>query len=475
MISICWMRRDLRLHDHAALAAALGHNHPVQPVFVFDTDILARFTNPRDRRLTFIMKALCAIDVELKKRGGGLLVLAGKSTEIIPKLAVALKAHTVFSAEDFEPATIARDAAVKQALGASARFVQVIDHVLRAPYQIVKDDGAPLKVFTPFYKRWLASLSEMDWQEYKVVDAGRYANFEKTSQMAAQAGLRVLSLAQGAASALAAIGYSYVEDALWPVTGVAERLSNFTQTRLQSYGTARDFMAEEGTSRISPYLRHGLVSVRECVRAAKRGGGGEKWISELCWREFYMAILYHFPHVVTEEFAEHYRGDAIAWNRSDAVRDALTQAKTGFPIIDAALRELLQTGWMHNRARMIVASFFSKDLLMDWRIGEEFFAQHLMDYELASNNGGWQWSSSTGTDASPYFRIFNPWLQSKKFDPDGDYIRRYVPELAGLSKADIHEPHTSLFAPASYPKPIVDHAMARDLAIAMFRKTANYK
>ncbi len=470
MISIVWLRRDLRLHDHAALATALAEPQPVQPVFIFDSEVLARFTNPRDRRLSFIAATLVRMDAELRARGGQLLVLHGKASEVMPKLAAALSASAIFSAEDFEPATRARDAAVKKAVEPNTRFVQVLDQLLRAPQAMLKADGTPYKVFTPFYKLWRAGMGPTDWAEYAVKDRGRYADASHVTNAAKKAGLKVLDARAGAATMLKDVGYDYAEDALWRVDDVAQRLQSFITQRLKKYPTARDQLPITGTSQLSPYLRFGQVSIRECMRAAEEAGGGEKWISELAWREFYASILYHFPHVVAQEFSEQYRGGAIPWSQDAAHSEALFTGRTGYPIVDAAVRELLETGYMHNRARMIVASFATKDLLLDWRLGEEFFAQHLMDYELASNNGGWQWAASTGTDAAPYFRIFNPILQSKKFDPEGEYIRRYVPELRNVPTSDIHAPWESpLTKPKDYPMPIVDHATAKDRVIALFR------
>jgi deoxyribodipyrimidine photo-lyase len=468
-LSLVWLRRDLRLNDHVPLALALAEAHPVQPVFVFDTEILARFKNPRDRRVNFLARTLIELHQTLKTRGGGMLVLYGAARVAIPKLAAALTAEAIFSAEDFEETTRARDAAVKRAVAPQTRFVQAVDHLLRAPTQILKDDGTPFKVFTPYYKRWLASVTPADSAEAAVRDAGRYADFATIARQAEAAGLKRLDLDLGLEATLAAMGYEAVADDLWPVTGIPARLRAFTKQKLTAYPVARDRMATDGTSRISPYLRFGLISIRQCLREAETAGGGEKWISELAWREFYAMILYHFPQTATQEFQEQYRG-TIPWNGTGAAWDAFCAGKTGFPIVDAAVRELLTTGWMHNRARMIVASFLTKDLLIDWRLGENFFAQHLMDYEMASNVGGWQWAASTGTDAAPYFRVFNPLLQSRKFDGAGEYIRRYVPELAALKDDEIHEPATlGLLRPASYPAPIVDHAVAKDRVVAAFK------
>lgn len=466
-LSIVWLRRDLRLHDHAALARALKETGSIQPIFIFDTDILAGFPNPDDRRVSFIARTLTHMHAQLKKRGGGLLVLAGPAHEIVPKLSAALNASRVVCAADFEPATRARDEAVAHALKHHGELIRVVDHVIKPPYDMLKDDGTPFKVFTPYYKKWLSRLSPVDSAAYDVNDTGRYADRNALAHAAHAAGLTVLDIDAGEAAMLAATGYRYHQDELWNVDDVQGRLERFAQCKLLQYGTGRDMMAEAGTSQLSPYLRFGLVSVRECLRTAQIAGG-EKWVSELVWREFYMSIMYHFPAVVDHEFTEKYRGQ-LAWQNNEAHFAAFCEGRTGYPVVDAAIRQLLQTGWMHNRARMIVASFLTKDLLTDWRFGERFFARHLMDYELASNNGGWQWAASTGTDAAPYFRVFNPELQSRKFDPKGDYIRRYVPELASLNDKTIHAPSTGLFAPKGYPSPIVDHKVMKDKAINLFR------
>ncbi|MFO0389796.1 MAG: cryptochrome/photolyase family protein [Alphaproteobacteria bacterium] len=468
-INLVWLRRDLRLYDHAALASALAQSGQIQPIFVLDTDILARFTNPSDRRLGFIARALCQIDAELKKRGGGLLVLHGSATQIIPKVYAALGASHIFASEDYEPSARARDAAVAKQVSLNLSK----DHLIISPTEILKDDGTPYKVFTPYSKVWLSKLTPLFYAPYEVHDKGRYADFEKTKKAAMAAGLKVVDAAEGAAAMLAQIGYKYVDDALWPVEHASARLKQFAAKKIKAYATARDMVAEEGTSQLSPYLRFGLVSVRECMREAVaigNGAGESTWIKELIWREFYAMILYHYPDSVQWEWNAAYRG-TLGWSENMQHFEAWQEGKTGYPIVDAAMRQLLETGWMHNRARMIVASFLTKDLLVDWRKGEEHFAQYLMDYEQASNVGGWQWAASTGTDAQPWFRIFNPTLQSQKFDPRGDYIRRYVPELQNIKGDDIHEPW-KLGMLSGYMTPIVDHAKARDAALAMFKRAA---
>ncbi len=452
-LSLVWLRRDLRLHDHAALSAALEAPHPVQPVFVFDTDILARFSNPTDRRLTFLAHTLCEMNRELARRGGALWVFHGKATDILPQLATALAARVV-AARDFEPGTQTRDAAV----AAQVSLMLVKDHLVFSPEEILKSGGTPFKVFTPYSKAWLARLSPADYGSYSIDDAGRYAT------IAPPEGLRLLPLDTPDAL-LSQLGYQSADISPWPVLGAGERFKKFVQAQVADYKSTRDLMGMDGTSRMSPYLRFGLVSIRELVRQCVEQGQAATYINELIWREFYAMILYHYPESTQQEWNPKYRG--LAWSQDAAALAAWQAGRTGFPVVDAAMRQLLATGWMHNRARMIVASFLTKDLQLDWRLGEEHFAQHLMDYELASNVGGWQWSASTGTDAQPWFRIFNPYLQSKKFDPDGEYIRRYVPELAHITGDAIHDP--SPIERGGYPLPMVDHATAREKTLAMFR------
>ncbi len=468
--TLVWIRRDMRLHDHAALATALAEPHPIQPVFIFDSAILKRFHHKDDRRLSFIAATLISMHAELKKRGGGMLALHGNPNSLIPKLSHALGEGLIVAAEDMEPEARARDAHVAKAVGKD-NFIHVLDHLLMHPKKTVKDDGSAFRVFTPYAKRFNANLVPAAYAAYDVQDKNRYADYNASLKQAEKNGLKPLPLDDGPEALLSAIGYEYRDDPLWKMDEARGRLSAFAKRHITEYQSQRDRMDKEGTSQLSPYLRFGLISIRECMREAMkhRGAGAETWIKELIWREFYASILFHFPHVVELEFQEQYRG--LDWSYDKKHLQAFCEGRTGFPIIDAAMRQLLETGWMHNRARMIVASFVSKDLQLDWRLGEEHFAQYLMDYELASNNGGWQWASSVGTDAQPYFRVFNPYLQSEKFDPQGDYIRRYVPELRHLKGKDIHNPE-GLLRPSDYPQPIVDHAVARDAAIAMFKKLA---
>lgn len=469
--TIAWIRRDMRLHDHAVLANAMARPQPVQPVFIMDTAILERFHNKHDRRLVFIAETLCHMHRQLLQKKGGLLVLHGNAQVVMPKLSHALADAPVIAAEDSEPASRTRDTGVARAIG-NARFTHVLDHLLLHPTANLKDDGTPFRVFTPFARKYMGQLSPADYAPYTFLDTDRYASYDDIVMRAQKAGLKPVDCSKGPEALLASIGYAYAPDALWDPADAHARLERFCRSRIGDYNAARDRMDQDGTSQISPYLRFGLLSVRECMREASshEGEGAATWIKELIWREFYAHILYHFPHVVTQEFLEPYRG--LPWSHDERHLNAFREGKTGYPIIDAAMRQLLETGWMHNRARMIVASFASKDLQLDWRLGEEHFAQQLMDYDLASNNGGWQWAASVGTDAQPYFRVFNPLLQSRKFDPDGSYIRRYVHELSHIKGADIHAP-PGLLRPRDYPGPIVDHAMAKDAAIAMFKRISS--
>lgn len=448
--SIIWLRRNLRLEDNFVIASALKQSGPLQFIFIFDLDILSQFPDLNDRRLSFIAAALEEINQQLRIFGGNLLTFHGRPAEIIPKLASELGVSDIFADEDFEPYAIQRDTAVKTNLQ-NAKLHLICDHLLLHPSQTVKSDGTAFKIFTPFMRSFRALVEPYNFSESKYqLEGNIYQNIN----------------AVDIRKYLEQVGYHYSEDELWQVKHAKKKLDNFVQYKITNYAVARDFMDQDGTSAISPYLRFGLISIRECYRKAWENTA---WINELIWREFYASILYHFPKTINLEFQSNYIN--FPWKSDDMLIKKFTAAKTGFPIIDAAVTQLITTGWMHNRARMIVASFFTKNLLLDWRLGEKFFAQYLMDYDLSSNVGGWQWAASCGTDAQPYFRIFNPKLQSEKFDPRGEFIKKYLPELESVNVKDIHD--GSKIAEnyqLNYPRPMIDYSLSRTMTLEVFKK-----
>ncbi|MBX9768205.1 MAG: DNA photolyase family protein [Bdellovibrionales bacterium] len=460
---LVWIRRDLRLTDHRALAEATKRCDEVAVVFVFDTTILEKLEDSDDRRITFIHESLRELDQSLKEFGAGLIVRHGTPEQEIPEVAGTLKVDAVFVNHDYEPAAIQRDLRVRKALETSGRRVfSFKDQVIFERREVLNGSEQPFKVFTPYKNAWLKKIKPPDVEEWKP-DLKKILSAKKTATLVAPWDLPSLG---------------FVKNDLWLEPGALagkKRIKAF-MVHAESYGKERDFPAIEGTSGLSVHLRFGTVSIRECVREAMKSKsiGHQTWLSELIWRDFYQMILDQYPHVVNHAFREVY--DKIRWPGSDAHFQKWCDGMTGFPIIDAAMRHFNQTGWMHNRLRMVVASFLTKDLLVDWRLGEKYFARKLLDFDLAANNGGWQWSASTGCDAQPYFRIFNPASQSLRFDPKGEYILRHCPELACLARADIHEPHLAkplllngLVLGRDYPFPIVDHSESREKALALFK------
>lgn len=451
--ALVWLRRDLRLHDHSALAAATREADEVAVAFVFDRVILDVLKDREDRRVTFIHQSLREVDRQLRERGSKLVVLQGDPVEEIPALAEKIGAEAVFAARDHEPYALKRDGQVGSALDLRLTKDQVILEAteLKQVY----------KVFTPFFKAWQAALRpDIDLVE-------REPNLEKL--ISAQ---KLPENAWGFED----IGFEPCD--LWLEAGetaAKKRLKDFS-SKLAVYGTERDFPALGATSGLSVHLRFGTISIRECARLALAAGTtGHKWLSELVWREFYQALLENFPHVVEETFQPQYRD--MEWPGDPAHFAPWCEGLTGYPLVDAAMRCFNRTGWMHNRLRMVVASFLTKDLLLDYKWGEEYFARILLDFDLASNNGGWQWAASVGCDAQPYFRIFNPVLQSLKFDPDGSFIQEWLPELKELRGKAIHAPweasdfellEAGIELGKTYPRPIVDHQVQKDLALKMF-------
>jgi len=474
---LVWFRRDLRANDNAALFHALKNCAKVYCVFVFDTDILEPL--PRaDRRVEFIRESLVDLDLQLRALAGletaGLIVRHGKAREEMAKLAHQLGVQSVFANHDDEPASLTRDAQVRGALADLGIALHTYkDHVIFERQELVTQMGRPYSVFTPYKNAWLKKVDDHDLKPHALEPY--------TSALAP----RPVADRQGVPS-LAELGFATTNlKALHIQAGsaaVPALLQDFWP-RIAKYDHARNYPAIKGPSYLSVHLRFGTVSIRHLARQAydlaQAGNEGSGvWLSELIWRDFYAQIMANFPHAMARSFKPEY--DAIKWEHGPHAHklfDAWCQGRTGYPLVDAAMMQINQTGYMHNRLRMVVASFLVKDLGIDWRWGERYFAQHLNDFDLSANNGGWQWASSSGCDAQPYFRIFNPVSQSEKFDPDGKFIRRYLPQLAALPNAALHAPWAAkpmelaaagFESGRDYPRPIVMHDEAREKTLARY-------
>ncbi|WP_441590677.1 cryptochrome/photolyase family protein [Cupriavidus sp. RAF20_2] len=478
---LVWFRRDLRADDHAALHYALKHCRQVWCVFVFDREILDPLLErglQADRRVDFILRSLAPLHAALSQWGGGLIVRDAKAREAIPQLAAALEAKAVFANHDYEPAANARDAAVRDALAADSRVLFTFkDQVIFEADEVLNGQGAPFAVFTPYKNAWLRTVQSFDLRPYPV-DKYRHALAPVPAPY--RRDLPTLADLGFAPSNLPEIAMPTGSDG-------AHALFDEFLDRIGDYGHRRDFPALRGPSYLSAHLRFGTISIRTLARAAHetvlRGGaasaGAAVWLSELIWRDFYFMILHHHPRVA-ESKSFHPEYDGLRWvapQTGERYFQAWCEASTGYPLVDAAMRQIRQSGYMHNRLRMVTASFLVKDLGVDWRRGEQYFADQLNDFDFAANNGGWQWAASTGCDAQPYFRIFNPVTQSEKFDPNGQFIRKYLPELARLPDKYLHAPWTApeaVLAEAgvrlgeNYPRPIVQHDVARQETLARY-------
>ena len=451
---IWWIRRDVRLHDNRALGAASARGGPVIPVFVLDPGVLeSRLHRAASRRRAFLFGGLSDLDRELHARGSRLVVREGRPVDALAALVQETDAQVVVAEGDVSPYARRRDAAVRRAVPLELVGSPTVHH----PADVLKRDGSPYTVFTPFRKAWLARPLP------STLDVPR-ERFEPVPDAIASATLPV-----GASSTAFPPGETEARRRLRAFTGGAHAAIN-------RYATDRNRLDVAGTSALSPYLRFGMVSPREAVLAAV-AAGADVWLSELVWREFYQAILFHFPDVLRGAFDARFQ--TFGYRRDGAALAAWQRGTTGYPIVDAAMRQLAQVGWMHNRARMIVASFLTKHLLLDWREGEAWFMQQLIDGDPAANNGGWQWTAGVGTDAAPYFRVFNPIVQAKKFDPDGAYVRRWLPELRRVHGAAVHEPWTlspieqraaGCVIGRDYPAPLVEHHPPRARALAAYRQ-----
>ena len=467
--ALVWFRRDLRDFDHAALYQALKQARQVVCAFIFDREILDALADPADRRVEFIHASVSELQQALQRRGGGLVVRHGIARDEIVRLAAEIQADAVFFNHEDDPAALARDAAVEAALKRCSIAVHhAKDCVIFEREEVLTAAGTPFSVFTPYKNAWLRALAPFYLQAYPV-DA--YAD-----RLAAQS-----SVIPG----LQDMGFvaSNLRELKLPtgMSGGARLFGDFLQ-RIDRYQETRDFPAVKGPSYLSVHLRFGTVSIRQLAAAAwQQGGrGAQTWLSELIWRDFYHQILWHRPDVAAgHAFKKQY--DTLPWPNPPGHFAAWCEARTGYPLVDAAMRQLNQTGYMHNRLRMVAASFLTKDLLVDWRLGERYFADKLIDFDLAANSGGWQWAASVGCDAQPWFRIFNPVTQSERFDAQGAFIRRYLPELARVPDRYIHAPwtlpaaeqqRTGCVIGRDYRMPIVDHAVQRALALALFKQAS---
>ena len=425
-INLCWLRRDLRLLDHAALYHALKSTNPVVPVFVFDTNILNDLEDKRDRRVTFIRDTLEDLQAKLSKLGSTLDIYYGTPQQAFEHWTTHYDVQEVFTNIDYEPYARKRDEDIaKQLKEKNISFHQYKDQVIFDRDEILKDNGEPYTVFTPYSKKWKTLLNDYYLQAYPTEKYFRNFFKQKTKKV----------------PSLRAIGF-LAGDRGFPSMRVKDSI-------IKNYDKTRDLPGVEGTTHLGLHLRFGTISIRELAERANRLN--ETFLGELIWRDFFQMILWHFPHVVQHSFRREY--DNIQWRNNEKEFQQWCDGQTGYPIVDAGMRELNTTGFMHNRVRMITASFLTKHLLIDWRWGEAYFAKKLLDYDLAANNGNWQWAAGCGCDAAPYFRVFNPTLQTQRFDPAFEYIRKWVPEFEELT----------------YVKPMVVHEQARKRVLEVYK------
>lgn len=426
-VVLFWFRRDLRLDDNAGLYHALKKGLPVLPIFIFDKNILDKLEDKKDARVEFIHQTILNLNEQLKETSSSIKVFYSNPEKAFKELVKEFDVESVYTNHDYEPYADERDAVVKDFLSKNKiEFKTYKDQCIFEKDEVTKDDGKPYTIFTPYSRKWKLRLTDFHVKAYP--NKKYFSQFLKTTSFA------IPSLKE--------LGFEK--------SGLEFPSTTISKSIVSNYKEQRDFPAIKGTSKLSVHLRFGTVSIRALAKQALLLN--ETWLNELIWRDFYMMILFHFPHVAKNSFKSQY--DRIEWRNNESEFKAWCEGKTGFPIVDAGMRELNATGFMHNRVRMIVASFLVKDLLIDWRWGEAYFAQKLLDFDLSANNGGWQWAAGSGCDAAPYFRVFNPTEQTKKFDPKNEYIKKWIPE----------------FNTPKYPKPIVDHAVARLRVLSVYKE-----
>ena len=431
MTALFWHRRDLRIDDNKGLFDALKQNEIVHPIFIFDKSILDKLPN-NDQRILFIHQEIESLKKNYQNLGSDLWVYYGEPSEIIPKIAQELNCSSVYFNNDYEPYALQRDQEIQVSLNKiKIEFIGKKDHVIFEKNEVLKDDGKPYTIFTPYSRKWKANLKEEDLREYSI---------EKYSG-------NLVQKQQGEASiTLEEMGFESKVLHDFPNRIAKNEI-------LKNYHISRNFPAVKGTSKLSLHLRFGTISIRKLALIAREQN--ETYLNELIWRDFYQMIIFHFPKSAENSFKAQY--DKIIWEKNEVHFDSWCTGKTGYPIVDAGMRELNATGFMHNRVRMVVASFLTKHLLLDWRLGAAYFAEKLLDFELASNTGGWQWAAGCGCDAAPYFRVFNPQAQQEKFDKSFEYIKKWVPE----------------YGTSSYPEPIIEHKFARERILQRFKSALN--
>ena len=431
MTALFWHRRDLRINDNKGLFEALKQNEIVHPIFIFDKSILDKLPN-NDQRILFIYQEIESLKKSYQNLGSDLWVYYGEPSEIIPKIAQELNCSSVYFNNDYEPYALQRDQEIQVSLNnIKIEFIGNKDHVIFEKNEVLKDDGKPYTIFTPYSRKWKANLKEEDLREYSI---------EKHT------GNLVQKQQEEALITLEEMGFESKVLHDFP-----DRIAK--NEILNNYHLSRNFPAVKGTSKLSLHLRFGTISIRKLALIAREQN--ETYLNELIWRDFYQMIIFHFPKSAENSFKAQY--DKIIWEKNEAHFDSWCTGKTGYPIVDAGMRELNATGFMHNRVRMVVASFLTKHLLLDWRLGAAYFAEKLLDFELASNTGGWQWAAGCGCDAAPYFRVFNPQAQQEKFDKSFEYIKKWVPE----------------YGTSSYPEPIIEHKFARERILQRFKTALN--
>ena len=431
MTALFWHRRDLRINDNKGLFEALKQNEIVHPIFIFDKSILDKLPN-NDQRILFIYQEIESLKKSYQNLGSDLWVYYGEPSEIIPKIAQELNCSYVYFNNDYEPYALQRDQEIQVSLNnIKIEFVGKKDHVIFEKNEVLKDDEKPYTIFTPYSRKWKANLKEEDLREYSI---------EKHT------GNLVQKQQEEALITLEEMGFESKVLHDFP-----DRIAK--NEILNNYHLSRNFPAVKGTSKLSLHLRFGTISIRKLALIAREQN--ETYLNELIWRDFYQMIIFHFPKSAENSFKAQY--DKIIWEKNEAHFDSWCTGKTGYPIVDAGMRELNATGFMHNRVRMVVASFLTKHLLLDWRLGAAYFAEKLLDFELASNTGGWQWAAGCGCDAAPYFRVFNPQAQQEKFDKSFEYIKKWVPE----------------YGTSSYPEPIIEHKFARERILQRFKSALN--